>query len=395
MTTSKALQTNLLETLLWVSVNHNVFIVCLGRHGYPDPESVVKTVNIDSSHSAHEQQVGLKIWRFDIAKEECRSARVHLQPFDMAPGDHVIIYGIDSRGNRVGVERYNGKGLHDYGQVNSRRVWAKQLVIESHAKSNHSHFILQYLHYADCYHMQQPLKPEVVCGQKDWKNIACYETLPKVFELGPSVFRLRFINNGSAKFCTAYKASDDGRFLTNWHCLRNRNITLTGELDYEYAAATCAGTTAEPKAVYHVDKFIRTSYSEVLDYTIFTVRENTTHINCLRSTSVAPNTSEIIFIIHHPLAEIKKVSIKSDMDVGGYCKIQPTCIRSNDFCYFCDTEHGSSGAPVFYKFDGQMSVFSLNHGSVKVDPAECPNAGVKMSLILDDAKEYLGVCSSK
>ena len=137
-----------------MSVNDKVLIVCLARDGYPDHESVVKMVDIDSSHPAHEQQHGLKIWRFDIAKEECRSACVHLKPFDMAPGDHVVIYGIDSRRNRVGVDRYEGKGLHDYGQVSSRQVWAKQMVIESHTKSDHSHFTLQYLHYADCYQMQ-------------------------------------------------------------------------------------------------------------------------------------------------------------------------------------------------------------------------------------------------
>ena len=48
---------------------------------------------------------------------------------------------------------------------------------------------------------------------------------------------------------------------------------------------------------------------------------------------------------------------------------------------------------MFYKIDGQMSVFRIYHGSVKVEPPECPIAAVKMNLILADAKEYLGVCS--
>ena len=48
---------------------------------------------------------------------------------------------------------------------------------------------------------------------------------------------------------------------------------------------------------------------------------------------------------------------------------------------------------MLYKYAGKMSVFSINHGSVKVAPPGCPNAGVKMSLIVDDANKDFGVCS--
>ena len=347
-------------------------------------------MNISSSDRAHEEANGLKIWRFRIEAEGCGSARFNIKPFFMDRGDYIVVYGLDADGNKTGVQRHDGKGWRERGEVNTRRVWGKQLVLELHTSSAHSHFLLNYVHYADCF-QQRPFPPKSICGTKDWLNVICYISPysdPNIVRHAPSVFRLRFVVSGQSFVCTAWKADRNGHYLTNWHCLENQAITSTAELDYKYDSAQCFSDTGSAQAVYNADTLIQTSGSTTLDFSIFTLKEDTSHVSCLTRTSTPPSTSQFMTIIHHPSGMLKKVSDSSDQDPSGYCRRSATCPgRPNDYCYMCDTAGGSSGSPVFFWASaGPMPVYALHHFG------GCPNSGVKMSLVISAAGSNLGPC---
>ncbi|XP_062512044.1 uncharacterized protein LOC134187889 [Corticium candelabrum] len=355
-----------------------------------DMESIVRSVYIDSSHHAHIQHGGVKIWRFDIAAEECESARVHLDTFVMAPGDYVLVYGLDANGRTIGMERFEGKGWRDAGDVNSRRVWAKHIVLELHATNGQSHFHLTYVHYSDCYYERLGRPNKLCSGGAGWKNLVCFKNdVPQLYQLGDAVFKLRYVKNGTARIATGWKATNDGRCMTNNHVVDTEQLVRTLELLYKYDATTCSSSTGTVNATYHGDRMIQTNVP--LDFTIFTVRENITRVRCLPRTTSIPPTTSMLLIVHHPNGEVKKLSYKSNVDAGGVCKRNATC-STNNVCYNCDTVNGSSGAPVIYKPNSTSSfyVFALHVGALA---SGCPNRGRKMSKIIPAAGNNLGVCT--
>ncbi|XP_062512236.1 uncharacterized protein LOC134188070 [Corticium candelabrum] len=354
-----------------------------------DPESIVEPVNIDSFDHAHVQEDGVKIWRFDIEAHRCGSARVNLKSFVMNLGDYVVVYGLDADGRAIGVERFEGKGWRNEGEVNSRRVWARHIVLELHTTSPSSHFHFTYVHYADCYH-EGVSKPNTLCSNgAGWKNMACFANDSSIYNLGPSVLAARFVDGGIPDTCTVWKSGSEGRFTTCHHCFPSQAVVNTAELFYRYDTTTCNGTNSSIAATYHGDRLLKTD--DFFDYTVFSVRENTTHISCLRRTTTIPSTNDSIFLIHHPNGNPKKVSYQSNADAGGYCLIQlnSTCVNNETVCYSCDTQSSSSGAPVFYTRNGVKVVFALHFGNAQATP-RCPNHGKKMYFIANQGE--LGSC---
>jgi hypothetical protein len=351
-------------------------------------------VDISASDGAHEETSGLKIWRFRIDKEDCGSARFNIKPFFMDQGDYIVVYGLDEDGDKTGIQKHEGKGWRDRGEVNTRRIWGKLLVLELHVTSPRSHFLLNYVHYADCF-QQRTFRPQTICGGKDWLNVRCFKSLipiPNIVLHAKSIFRLRFVKGYQSYFCTAWKADRNGRFLTNWHCLGDQDVTSTAELDYRYDSKNCSEDKGSSKRVFNADTLIQTSGSVHLDFSIFTVKEKTSSVRCLPRSSTPPNLEDPMLIIHHPGGQLKKVSLFSDKDPEGYCqrRVRGCSDRPNDYCYMCDTIGGSSGSPVLiYRKKGPMSVYALHHFG------GCPNSGVKMSLIEEAAGDNLEPCSRK
>ncbi|MBY3136540.1 S1 family peptidase [Rhizobium laguerreae] len=91
---------------------------------------------------------------------------------------------------------------------------------------------------------------------------------------------------------------------------------------------------------------------------------------------------EAIAVIHHPSSETKKISrncVALIADVSG------TVNEANDFAYDCDTEAGSSGAPVF---DAEGNVVGIHHtGHEKAAAGQCD--GLNKAVRLDRIREFL------
>jgi S1-C subfamily serine protease len=96
------------------------------------------------------------------------------------------------------------------------------------------------------------------------------------------------------------------------------------------------------------------------------------------------NQGEPIAVIHHPSSETKKISrncVAQITDVSG------TVNEVNDFAYDCDTEAGSSGAPVF---NAEGEVIGIHHtGHEKTAAGQCDrlNKAVRLERIREFLRE--------
>ena len=107
--------------------------------------------------------------------------------------------------------------------------------------------------------------------------------------------------------------------------------------------------------------------------------------------SLAPLSPETLKIVHHPAAERKMITLAS-------CRVETVDfpswrnrVEGTDFTHKCDTEKGSSGAPVF---NAKHELVGLYHRGFDVDPVTCKekeprlNKAVKISKIF----EYIQAC---
>lgn len=359
---------------------------------FKDPESLVDRISLNSSSRPTKQGPFEKIWVFDIHGHNCESARLHIVNYKFVGGDYITVYGSDKQlRNKEGLEVFNAFGKYTSTGIYTHRVWAEKLVLEFHGYTlEGSQFVVDYVHYGDCQDPETPEErrsrrkaQESVCGgfTSDWRDVRCYRRdYPKIFDQRRSVMRLRLGGGG----CTAWKIGDDDRFITNNHCIGNQATVDTAELDYLYDRLKCSGSrNREARTVFDGKDFIQTNSG--LDFTIFTVKQNTAGIApCLQPILNDPNVGSRMYLVHHPALDYKKISLHSDrIGDSGVCRVSR--ISSTRYYYYCDTTGGSSGSPVFEY--GTRRVIALHcHGG-------CENWGNKMSRIVETAGPNMGVCS--
>jgi S1-C subfamily serine protease len=105
-----------------------------------------------------------------------------------------------------------------------------------------------------------------------------------------------------------------------------------------------------------------------------------------------PVEGQVGFVIHHPLCKPKKATVtgcKVDkVKVPGWSMPDGSAVADSDFYHTCDTDTGSSGAPVF---DATGKVIGLHHLGFG-EPQAClanpvrKNRAVRIEAILDDLK---------
>ena len=371
------------------ALSKNCFCVFPDQTPTPDPQAFLKLLNLSSSDSNsrwyYSKSDGNRLWQFNITDVGCQSARLHLSSFDLKGEDRLAVYGIASDGERVGEEIFRRNSGRD-GDVFTHRVWADHLMLQFYASNSQSQFDINYVQYGDC-DRSTDNRVGSVCGHKDWENAVCYATkYPDIYRIASGVVKLQYVHKNVVYSGTAFKVSDDGRFLTNYHCLRIKKVMPSVELMVHYDSDNCLRKQGHVSMTLHGDSLLWTSGSTKLDASIITVQEanKAIYIPCLHMSSSDPLIGRQIAIIQHPDGESKKIAIKSDKDVSGNCTIESTCEKV-DYCYRCDTDEGSSGSPVVDFKSG--NVVALHHFG------GCPNSGVKISSVRMAAGNNMGVCS--
>jgi lysyl endopeptidase len=222
-----------------------------------------------------------------------------------------------------------------------------------------------------------------IIGTDDKRPAACYSSSdPAAFDRSRPVARLVMSGGG---LCTTWRVGSDNRMFTNNHCTATASGVAASEVWFNYQLSACSGTAATPTKVAG-DQMLRTDTT--LDYTLYTVKNFSTisSFGYLGLETRAATLNEEIMIAGHPGGRQKELSVVSDRDGGGRCRVNSASTSGNgsntDIGYYCDTEGGSSGSPVIAR--SSHKAIALHHlgGSM--------NKGAKISLIWPQVSTYFG-----
>lgn len=225
--------------------------------------------------------------------------------------------------------------------------------------------------------------PESICGTDDKEPAVCYvSTDPTAFDRSRPVARILI---GGASLCTAWRVGADNRMFTNNHCTSTASGVASTEVWFNYQQSSCSGGSATVTKVAG-DQLLATQGT--LDYTLFTVKDFATisGFGYLGLDVRQPSLNEEIFVAGHPGGRQKELSVVSDRDGGGRCRINDPDADGNatnsDAGYYCDTEGGSSGSPVLARSSNRA--IALHHFG------GCLNSGAKFSLIWPQVSSHFG-----
>ena len=184
--------------------------------------------------------------------------------------------------------------------------------------------------------------------------------------------------------CTAWRVGPDNRMFTNHHCMSSKSAASATEVWFNYERSVCGGDATEPVVKVSGDKLLATD--NTLDYSLFTVKD----FGLIESFgNLGLEVREVvldeeIYIPQHGAGDPKQLSIESDMNIGGVCRVDVENHTGfdvgTDVGYYCDTAGGSSGSPVVTA--GSNKAIALHHFG------GCLNSGVKMSLIWPKVRRH-------
>jgi len=238
-----------------------------------------------------------------------------------------------------------------------------------------------------------------------WKELYSPKTrIPnKVRKFGDNVGLLIVSFAGSIVPCSGIAIPPD-LFLTNWHCGAvyidadgdgKRELLTNAYWKGELCKASIIDMSFDGDEQSREFQCAEVLADEPLDYALLRIRplsadRSIGRISISRRGSLEKD--EDLFLVHHPLADIKQIS--AGTLVGAQCRIVEPARRSwkdearkSEFSHRCDTEGGSSGAPVF---DRQGNLIGLHHlGFEKLRDGSCDklSKAVSMGPVLLDLEE--------
>ena len=204
------------------------------------------------------------------------------------------------------------------------------------------------------------------------------------YERGQSTAILHFIANGEEHQCSGFMISPS-ELMTNAHCIHNVKICRTAKAVFGYQQSTLLrpldGETFSCVGLKAIDR--------QLDFAVVVLQGApgaTERWGHLLLSAQRPQANEALYIVHYP-SSVRMMATWKDCrlelpDAGG---LNPA-LRS-DFGHICDTDGGSSGAPIFSQATNE--VIGLHHfGFTECDATWSKyNRGVYMDLILDRMKQ--------
>ncbi|TQV88081.1 PKD domain-containing protein [Aliikangiella coralliicola] len=222
------------------------------------------------------------------------------------------------------------------------------------------------------------------CGVNERRDVQCWaSSYPTEFERSRPVARL--LINGSG-LCTAWRVGSGNHMFTNNHCVESQSELSNTEVWFNYQNTSCGGSTLEPTTIVTGDNLFKTDYT--LDYTLFSV----TNFSSISSfgyfgLDVRDATAqELMYIPQHGSGNPKELSIESDENTGGLCRVDSPFANgrgtNTDMGYMCDTIGGSSGSPVLASSSNK--VIALHHFG------GCENQGVRIAAIWPQVSSYFG-----
>jgi PKD repeat protein len=224
---------------------------------------------------------------------------------------------------------------------------------------------------------------EEACGSVDYEPVFCYQPDDSnIFDRARPVAK---VITGTGQVCTAWRVGSGNRMMASKECVADGAAISSLELWFNYQSGHCFFT--EPLPVTKVTGNSLLASSDALDYILFTVNDfsSISGFGYMGLDVREASLNEQIYITHHSESGYKLVSVQSDMNVGGVCKVDSVNDGGNtEIGYFCDTWYGGSGAPVMAASSDR--VIAMNHNPLD----GCYNTGVKMTRIWPEISSHFG-----
>jgi hypothetical protein len=342
-----------------------------------------------------------KVWGQEITDEGATYICPHIENIDLPEGAYLLIRSPDGRrfwkysgrGKNVGGTIYSSFwGIHIQGPsaivelYSPTSIPANAIVIDRYARGLEN--------FDDIY--QTNMGIEALCGPDESEEAKCYKSSePEVYEQSRAVARL--LLDGS-RACTGWLVGSAGHLMTNEHCIGSTSTAANTNYEFMGEGATCSTDCTSwgacPGTVVASSASV-VKINATLDYALVRLPANpTATYGYLQLRATGAMVGERIYIPQHPQYWGKRIAVKStaSQDTSGYCKVysldEDACTGStsyNDVGYYCDTQTGSSGAPVlsYPGSGGDGLVVALHHC------ANCPNRGVPIQRIIDDLGSLL------
>lgn len=203
------------------------------------------------------------------------------------------------------------------------------------------------------------------------------------YDRGQSTAILRFITDGGEQQCSGFMISPN-ELMTNAHCVHNARICRTTKATFGYQQST----SLRPLDGEQVNCVSMKAVDRDLDFAVVVLEGTpgaTDKWGHLVLSAQRPKAGDALYIIHYP-GNVRMKATWNDCrlerpDAGG---LNPAL--KSDFGHICDTDGGSSGAPIISQATNEVT--GLHHFGFTECEANwsTQNRGVYMDLILDRLK---------
>ncbi|HVV01840.1 MAG TPA: serine protease [Verrucomicrobiae bacterium] len=196
-----------------------------------------------------------------------------------------------------------------------------------------------HLSVAELSHMYRSFKeslPDISCIP----GVACY---PAWLDTAAGVALIEFVDKGDSYVCTGCLVNDNDPstfidyFLTANHCIPNRTVAETLEVNWFYQADSCDGVPSE--GIWTSDGASLLATSKVTDFSLLRLNQPAPDGATFAGwTTSPPDSGEILTCIQHPAEGDKRISFGTQIESDpAYWGVQwMTGV----------TENGSSGSPL-------------------------------------------------
>jgi hypothetical protein len=198
--------------------------------------------------------------------------------------------------------------------------------------------------------------------------------------------------------CSGVMIAED-LFLTNWHCGGPGSVPGAApgsrvrfpdggywSQDVIRDAIVDLSWDGDPIS-REVEPFEVVAKDKALDFALLRVRplDDRGPIAAAPIRAASVTAGETLMIIHHPEGHPKRITEQSCAAVDAAWPGWSAASDDSDFTHVCDTEGGSSGAPIL---DAQGRVVGLHHLGFELDPTTCSptltkNRGVHIVRIVE------------
>jgi hypothetical protein len=178
--------------------------------------------------------------------------------------------------------------------------------------------------------------------------------------------------------------------LTNWHCGGPATLPDNGKWNAEIVRDTLVDLSFDGDAHSRELQItgLATTPNKALDFVVLRTEaiDRLGPVRPVKISMISPTRDGEIRVVHHPEGKVKQLSWNCVIRQPDFRGWQDTSVLS-EFTHICDTEGGSSGAPIL---DTQGALIGLHHLGFDVDkqcvPTHKENKAVKIASIMDAIK---------